>query len=137
MPLPEIVAVPLYVPALSPAGEAVCVMVAAPPGGIVTVSPDVATSQLIGSFQWTVNVLVPVFVRWTPRACVGPPTELVYASEGGETVTPAEASDRSPIAWATTRKTVQTKIELILKRTAWLIWVRILAPTVIKPARYI
>jgi hypothetical protein len=88
MPLPEIVAVPLYVPAPSPAGEAVCVMVADPPGGIVTVSPDVATSQLIGSFQVTVSVLVPVLVMVTPRAWFGPPTVVVYAIEGGETLMP-------------------------------------------------
>jgi hypothetical protein len=93
--------------------------VADPPGGIVTVSPDVATSQLIGSFQWTVNVLVPVLMMVTPSDWFGPPTFVVYVSEGGETVTPAEASDRSPIAWATTRQTVHTKIELILKSTAW------------------
>jgi hypothetical protein len=42
--------------------------VADPPGGIVTVSPDVATSQLIGSFQVTVNVLGPVLVTVTLRA---------------------------------------------------------------------
>jgi hypothetical protein len=77
MPPPEIVAVPLYVPALSPAGEAVCVIVAEPPGGIVTVSPDVATSQWIGSFQVTVNELVPVLVTVTPRAWFGPPTVVV------------------------------------------------------------
>ena len=88
MPLPEIVAVPLYVPALSPAGEAVCVMVADPPGGIVTVFPDVPPIQLIESAQVTVNVLVPVLVTVTVSAWLGPPTVPVYASEGGETLTP-------------------------------------------------
>jgi hypothetical protein len=52
-------------------------MVAEPPGGIVTVSPDVATSQWIGSFQVTVNEVVPVLVTVTPRAWFGPPTLVV------------------------------------------------------------
>src|SRR5437016_4740766 len=120
-------------PAPSPADEAVCVIVADPPGGIVTVSPDVATSQLIGSFQVTVNVLVPVFVTVTPRAWFGPPTVVVYVSEAGETLTPAKASDGSAIVWATTRQTVHTKIELILKSTACILWFRICVPTVITP----
>ena len=68
--------------------EAVCEMVADPPGAIVTVSPDVATSQLIGSDQVTVNVLVPVFVIVTPRTWFGPLTVPVYASEVGKTLKP-------------------------------------------------
>src|ERR1700704_6300602 len=44
VPPPEMVAVPLEVPAASPAVEAVCEIVADPPGAIVTVSPEVATS---------------------------------------------------------------------------------------------
>jgi hypothetical protein len=46
--------------------EAVCEIVPDPPGAIATVSPEVATSQLIGSVQVTVNVLVPVLVTVTP-----------------------------------------------------------------------
>ena len=68
-------------------------MLADPPGGIVTVSPDVATSQLIGSLQVTVNVLVPVLVTVTPSAWFGPPTVPVYASVDGETLKPLVGVD--------------------------------------------
>ena len=54
--------------------EAVCEIVADPPDAIVTVSPDEATSQLIGSVQVTVKVLVPVLVIVTPSTWFGPPT---------------------------------------------------------------
>ncbi len=88
VPPPVIAAVPLYVPAVSPAVEAVCEIVADPPGAIVTVSPEVATSQLIGSAQVAVNVLVPVLVIVTPSTWFGPPTVPVYASEAGDTLKP-------------------------------------------------
>ena len=68
--------------------EAVCEIVADPPGAIVTVSPEVATSQLIGSVQVTVNGLVPVLVIVTPSTWFGPPTVPVYASEAGATLKP-------------------------------------------------
>jgi hypothetical protein len=51
--------------------------VAEPPGGIVTVSPDVATSQWIESFQVTVNELDPVLVTVMPCTWFGPPTVVV------------------------------------------------------------
>ena len=65
-----------------------CEIVADPPGAIVTVSPEVAMSQLIESNQVTVNMLVPVLVRVTPSTLFGPPTVPVYASEGGEALKP-------------------------------------------------
>lgn len=68
--------------------EAVCEIVADPPGGIVTVLPDEATSQLSGSVQVTVKVLVPVLVTATPSTWFGPPTVPVYASEAGKTLKP-------------------------------------------------
>ena len=68
--------------------EAVCEIVADPAGAIVTVLPEVATSQLIESDQVTVNVLVPVLVTVTPSTWFGPPTVPVYASEAGETLKP-------------------------------------------------
>jgi hypothetical protein len=88
MPPPVIVAVPLYVPAPSPAGNAECVIVADLPASIVTVFPDVPPIQLIESAQVTVNVLVPVLVTVTVSAWLGPPTVPVYAREGGETLMP-------------------------------------------------
>lgn len=73
-PPPESVAVPLYVPEANPFVEAVCVMVAVPPGAIDTVSPDVAMSQLMVSCHVTVNVAEPVFAIVTPATTLGPPT---------------------------------------------------------------
>lgn len=93
VPPPEMVAVPLYVPAVRPAVEAVCEIVADPPGAIVTVLPELATSQLIGSVQVTVNVLVPVLVMVTPRTWFGPPTVPVYMTEDGETLKLLVAQD--------------------------------------------
>jgi hypothetical protein len=71
----------------------VCEIVADPPGTIVTVSPEVATSQLIGSVQVTVIGLVPVLVIVTPSTWFGPPTVPVYASEVGETLKPLVGVD--------------------------------------------
>ena len=68
--------------------EAVCEIVADPPGAIVTMSPEVATSQLIGSVQVTVNVLVPVLMIVTLSTWFGPPTVPVYANEAGEILKP-------------------------------------------------
>ena len=51
-----------------------CEIMADFPGAIVTVSPEVQTSQLIGSVQVTVTVLAPVLVIVTPSIRFGPPT---------------------------------------------------------------
>ena len=107
-------------------------MVADPPSGIVTVSPDVLRSQSIESCQVTVNVLFPVLVTVTPCVWLGPSTVPVYTKGDGETLKPAEASDWSAIVKAATRtrQTAHKKIAFVLKRPACTLCFRIHVSTV-------
>ncbi len=88
MPPPVTVATPAKFPAHREAVDAVWEMVADPPGGIVTVSPDVATSQLMLSCHVTVRGAAEVFVMVTPAVTFGPPTMPEYCRLGGETKNP-------------------------------------------------